>query len=278
MGVQAFRAGSLGSGAAAADPGLVSLLALARARPELAWPAGADIANAHNAHYTNTLAQMAAALMGDHNWLEGDVALIDGTPVMRHDGRQRVELTLEQWLQVAAASGRGAKVEVKDRAALPQVLELVRRSGIPQHRLIFNIGPGPASNLLLIRQHFRDAIINVAPEADAHLTSADIVQLQVAARIAGGRIMFPLRIDTVDEAVVAALRPLGRVAIWNSPELWIPREDDVQRLRAMGVDGMIDLRDAANAWQRIQAAAVAGATHVFGWDAVHTALDAVGWL
>lgn len=271
-------AAPLVDGALRGTPDDATLLALAAARPELAWPAGRDIALAQNAHYTNTRAQVAAALVGDYDWMEGDVAVQGGIAVMRHRLGDQVDLDLATWFRLVAASGRGAKLDVKDPDALPAVLELARRSGIPQHRLIFNVTLLPPDQLQRIRRAFPDAIINLSPIADMDLSPADLAELQAAARVVGGRVMFPVRLDLLTPAVLAALRPFGRVAIWNTPQLWNPRRDERTRLRTQGVDGTIDLRAPSGIEQRLQSALIGGASHVLGWDAVHRALDALGIL
>lgn len=255
-----------------------TLLGLAMARPELAWPLGRDIALGQNAHITDTRFQLADGLRNDYDWLEGDVSVQDGRPVMRHRAGDYVDLDLDRWVQVVAASGRGAKFDVKDAAALPVVLELAARAGIPQHRLIFNVTKLPAQALHAIRRAFPEAIVNLSPVSDADLTPADLAELQVAARVVGGRVMFPIRLDLLTPGVVSALRPFGRVAIWNQPQLWNPRPDERDRLRAQGIDGMIDLREPLGFKEWAQATAVAGAARVFGWDPVHKALDAIGIL
>lgn len=265
----------------ASTPGTddASLLALAHTRPDLAWPVDRDISLSSNAHVTNTREELAGALRSDHDWFEGDVGMLGGRVVMRHDaGDPVVDLDLESWLRVVAASGRGAKVDIKDQSALPQVLELVRRSGIPEGRIMFNVGLWPTPKLRSIRDAFPGAIIDLSPTADAGLTAADITRLQVTSRIVGGPLMFPIRVDLVDEGVVRALRPFGRIAVWNSPGLTNPSRDDPERLRAMGVEGMIDLREPEGMAQRVTAAATGAAAHLFGWDAVHSALDALGLL
>lgn len=269
---------SLGSAPLAGVPDDAALLAMACARPELAWPVDRDIALAQNSHYTNTRAELAAALRGDFDWMEGDVAMQGGVPVMRHRVGDHVDLDLARWVQLVARSGRGAKFDVKDPEALPAVLELCRRAGIPQHRLIFNVTLLPPESLRLIRRTFPHAIINLSPVADADLTPRDLVELQVAARITGGRIMFPIRIDLLTPGVVAALRPFGRVAVWNTPQLWNPRPDELLRLHAQGIDGMVDLRKPAGFEQQVQSAVIGGAARLFGWRPVHQALDALGLL
>lgn len=255
------------------------LRALARARPELEWVPGRDIASARNAHATNTRAELAEALLGDYDWLEADVRLgAAGLPVMQHARRDPVELDLRRWLAVTNPSGRGLKLDVKERAALPLVIDAVRDSGVDEHRLIMNVGAWPAPELASIRRAFPAAIINISPASDADLTSSDLVQLQVAARIVGGPVMFPIREDLLDAGVVHALRPYGRVAAWNAPALTNPDGGSVQRLRSLGVDGMIDLREPRDGLELLQSTLTGVAARAFGWDAVHRALDAVGLL
>lgn len=281
----ASMAGPIGVPAAtsaggAAGPGLddAALLALARARPDLAWPADRDIAHARNAHVSNTRVELEAALRGEYDWIEGDVSMLDGRPVMRHAQKDAVDLDLETWVRVLAESGRGAKFDVKDREALPAVLELSARAGIPAHRLIFNVTNLSVPELHSIRRAFPDAIVNLSPVSDADLSDSDLLALQVAARIVGGRVMFPIRIDLLTDGVVQALRPFGRVAIWNTPQLWNPRRDEHARLRARGVDGMIDLREPAGVKEHVYSTALGGLAKLFGWGPVHRALDAVGLL
>jgi hypothetical protein len=260
-------------------PDDASLLRLAVARPDLSWPVDADISVARNAHYTNTRAELAGALGSEFDWLEGDVRLDrTGRPVMQHDRDGSSDLDLATWLRVAGTSGRGAKLDIKERAALPATIDLVQRSGIDQRRLIVNVGIWPAAELSSIRQAFPDAIINLGPGSNAALTRADLIGAQVAARIVGGRVMFPIRQDFVTPCVVDTLKPFGRVAVWNSPKLTNPGPQDAPRLREMGVDGMIDLREPDSIGQHASSAVIESAAWVFGWDPVRRALDGLGLL
>jgi len=61
--------------------------------------------------------------------------------------------------------------------------------------------------------------------------------------LVGQPVMFPLRWDLVGPNVIAALRPFGKIAIWNDPRI-APGNivEETRRLRSIGVDGMIDLR------------------------------------
>lgn len=258
------------------EPSDAQLRALATARPDLAWPVGADIARARNAHVTNTRHELGDALAHDFDWLEADVRVgANGQPVMQHDLEDPPGLELTRWLEFVAPSGRGIKLDVKERAAMPATLAAVRRAGISEHRLIMNVGGWPAPELLKIRTAFPQAIINLSPVSDGDLSSRDLVRLQVAARLVGGPVMFPLRHDLVTPPVVSELRPFGRVAVWNSPSLTNPGPESEPELRAMGVDGMVDLREPVTFKDRTQSAAVGFGVKLFGWDAVHKALAAL---
>ena len=274
--VRVVSGDSTSSGAAAGWSDDAELRALARAHPELAWPEGADIAKARNAHEANTREELTHALQGSYDFLEVDVRVNDqGVAVLQHDTGAKVDLTLEQFLSIVAPSGRGVKFDLKERAALPHVLELAHRSGIPQHRLIFNVGAWPANELRTIRFNFPGAWLNISPKSDNELTASDLMRLQVAARTVGGPVMFPIRHDLVSPGIVHALQPYGRIAVWNIPGITDPRSDETQRLRAIGVDGMIDMREPQS-WERISTKALHVAASMFGWQPVQDVLDAVG--
>jgi hypothetical protein len=257
---------------------LTELLRRAHARPELAWNPATDIAQGRNAHRTNLRAELASALEGPFDWLEGDVQMGADGPVMQHSIGDPVDLDVRGWLTVAAASGRGTKLDVKDPKALPGVIAAVVASGIPQGRLIINVGAWSTQLLQSIRRALPDVIVNISPAADADLTPADLVQMQLAARIVGGKVMFPVRDDLVTADVVHALAPYGRIAVWNTPGITNPGPRRVGRLRDLGVDGMIDLRNPEGAVEHLQAFVVGGAAKLLGWNAVHAALDALDLL
>jgi hypothetical protein len=264
---------------ASAGPSDAQLAALARSRPDLAWHFGTDISFARNAHATNFRMQLHDGLTGEYDWLEADIRIgPTGRPVLQHDPKDPIDFDLDQWLRIVAPSGRGIKLDVKEPEALKAVIAAVRRAGVPQHRLIMNVYPGPTELLLAVRRAFPRALINVSPVSDTDLTPQDIVELQVTARLLGGAIMFPLRQDLVTRDIIRQLKPYGRIAIWNAPELTTPEWLDQLQLRLMGVDGMIDLREPKGARDHVSTAAVRIASKLFGWNAVYDVLDAVGLL
>lgn len=256
--------------------------ATAPAQRENQWVDGAPISEARNAHYTNRPDELSEGLSKNYNFLEGDVWLegaarrIPGLdhfrePIMAHEHTDVDGLTLAEWLEVGKASGKGIKLDIKQSAAIPKVIEAVKKAGLPEERLILNAdmvhGPGwkndtrfKFANLALdvqtqvdemaqFRKAFPKATLAVglytarSPEG----TTYSRQQLAQAADIAGqlgGPITFPLRAEFVTPEVVQQLKPHGLVSIWNDPKSYIP--DDLERasreFREMGVDGMIDLR------------------------------------
>lgn len=247
------------------------------------WVDGAPISEAKNAHYTNTKDELTAGLSKDYNFLEGDVWLEGALrrlplverfrePIMAHYPNDVKGLTVEEWLKVGLASGKGLKLDIKQSAALPETIQEAKDLGVPGSRLIFNadmaFGPGVKKDLkfrlldattdfltqpeemMEARKAFPDATIGVGlyTQAQSQPTKYSQQQLQQVIQIArelGGPITFPLRAEFVDKRVVETLKPHGTVSIWNHPKSFLP--DDFERatreFREMGVDGMIDLRD-----------------------------------
>jgi hypothetical protein len=263
---------------ASAGPSDAQLQSLARLRPDLAWRYGTDISFGRNAHMTNTRMQLHDALVGEYDWLEADVRNGAAGPILQHSEKDPIELDLATWLRIVMPTGRGIKLDVKEPEALRAVIRAVQQAGVPQHRLIMNVYPGPTELLLEVRRAFPRAIINVSPISDTDLAPKDIVELQATARLLGGLIMFPIRQDLVTRDVIRALKPFGRIAIWNAPQLTTPEWLDQLQLRLMGVDGMIDLREPHGTRDHVSTAAVRVASKLFGWNAVYDVLDAVGLL
>lgn len=229
-------------------------------------PGGSDntLSRARNAHRTNTPAELAAALRGPYDFLEGDVFLehrlrwLPGEAVMDHDPQKADGMTLDEWLAVGAASGRGLKLDIKQAAAIPEVIRRVKAHGIPAQRLILNVqlpGGGLARlfdpllkltpddrDFQALRAAFPGATIALTPQAP--YTPEVLAAAVKQARRLGGPVMFPLRAELITPAVVAALAPAGRIAAWNDPKTYAPRDlaAERRRLQGLGVDGMIDLR------------------------------------
>lgn len=255
------------------------LLKLAAKHPERSVRSGDDIADARNAHRTNTFEELKEALEGDFNWFECDVrregpmrSLFhvggDRRPITAHDQYQTNGMLFEDWIAVAKASGRGLKMDFKESEAIDDVLAILKKNRIPDERLILNIGisdPGEASlksgaiplrdrpvedsRIQNIRRDFPKAIINLSPgtsstTAEGKYPSWQIEQMIRYAKASGQPVMFPLRADMVTREIVQALKPFGKVAIWNDPGSYSPKDvaAEIQIFRSWGVDGMIDIR------------------------------------
>lgn len=233
-------------------PDVPGLLELARARPELAFPRNGHLGVASNAHYANTRAQLAWALKGDYNSLEGDVRLVDGVPVMAHDPGRVHELTFEQWAGVAAASGRMLRIDMKEARALPHVEAVLRRLGVPHDLITFNVSvdaPWTSSNMPVhavrqLRERFDGCWITINTPVPMQL-GYDLVA-RAARHIGGDRVGIALLAERVTAPLVAHLRRDLVVNVWNMPGAWSPVDVAAERarLRSLGVDGMIDVRRA----------------------------------
>lgn len=231
-------------------PTVSELLALAGSRPDLAWNERDSLAPARNAHFTNTPAQMAHALSGDYNSLEGDIRVVRGVVRMAHDSGKTDGLTFADWARIGAASGKMLRMDIKESAALPEVERIVRSLGIPQHRLTWNItvvtptsgGNIPLTTVQALRATYPDSWISVnMPSYDNEGYSL----IERAGRAIGGRVAIALRADKATPALISRMRQSMVVNIWNDPTRWYPRDIPAMtaRLRELGVNGMIDLRD-----------------------------------
>lgn len=246
------------------------------------WNDGDPLSAARNAHYTNSTSEMKEGLSSDFNFLEGDVwlegaarqiAILDlvREPIMAHDPDEVNGLSLSEWLDVGKRSGKGLKIDIKQSAAIPKIISLVRDKQIPQERLIFNadvaFGPGIKKDLKFraldvitdftsdleemkqIRAAFPRATMGIGlytktQPKGTYYSREQLSEVSNFAREVGGPITFPLRAEFVDRQVIETLKPYGTISIWNDPKSFAP--DDLaaaeRKFREMGVDGMIDLR------------------------------------
>ncbi|MEO6867747.1 MAG: DUF2181 domain-containing protein [Gaiellales bacterium] len=216
--------------------------------PSRTWDPDAPLAKGRNAHHSNTEQELRDALQSDadYNWLEGDLRVNDaGTLVMAHDAdKEDSGLTLDQWLAIGSASERGMKVDVKEDAAIPELLDALEASGIPDGRLMINIGSVPLAQVTEIRNRFPDAWLALNPKASASgYSDAALEQTIQAAQAAGGRVSFPIRWDIASDDVINRLQQHGDVSIWTSQTRGTPDDTDAETvsLRRRGVSGVVDL-------------------------------------
>jgi hypothetical protein len=240
-----------------AQPSLEALRRLARATPDKTWRPADGLATARNAHFTNTPDQLSEALRGDFSSLEADVRMRDGKAVLAHQPWSNDGMLLSDWLTVTGASGRLLKLDIKDVSALDAAIRLVQEAKIPAERVMFNVyyAQGPRSGdlsweqLKSIRQRMPESWISM----DIPLFAPDIVVnrvIKAAERLGTDRLAASVEAQYVNETLVKRLTPHFTVNAWNEPKRYLPKSIDIatRRLRALGVNGMIDLRGGGWSW------------------------------
>ncbi|WP_163868228.1 FAM151 family protein [Myxococcus eversor] len=235
------------------------------------WKPGQPLSEAKNAHLTNTQEQFADAVNSDHNWFEGDVQLnSDGVLEMSH-GEGGNQLSLKDWLAKGKELGVGMKLDIKfddpkvedpakQKAAFEEMLKLAKESGIPDERLMFNVGIGETKQFgSTIRELFPNATLAVNPSnGDGKLNEAEAKEMIAVAEQAGpGPVTYVVNYDSLtheryakNEEIDASLKLLeekGSVSVWNSYQhpgkspVGDPKQA-TEELRERGVTGVVDLR------------------------------------
>lgn len=239
------------------DPEIAELVALARRTrtAQTGWAPGKPLADARNAHSTNTREQMKDALERDRNFLEADVRQEINPPhelEMRHDeGQERGDnLTVRQWLAIGVASGRGLKLDVKEARHMPRLIDEIAAAGVPAGLLMFSLGFDSADRWgARLRARFPQAWIAInSPSHEDELTPSGIEAMLALGRRIGGPITFIVYFDSLTLAKLNALKPGGPVSIWNSRFAGTRVEDPAavtRSLERMGVDGVVDIRPSA---------------------------------
>ena len=210
---------------------------------------GSHPSTIRNAHYTNTRSQLAFALAGPYNSVEGDVRVRDGRAVMQHDGHGRHDLTFEQWAVLAHRAGKHLRIDIKEPAALDQVAATLERVGVPAGSITFNVGidmpwRGGVSveQVRALRDRFDGAWITLnlpLPLGPGYLLAA-----RAARAIGSQRLGVAVIAGLVHRGDIDLLRRSFEVVnAWNVPG---PLVRDIERtsahLRDIGVNGMLDLR------------------------------------
>jgi hypothetical protein len=161
---------------------------------------------------------------------------------MRHDTIHESgdNLTLEEWLTKGKKAGKGLKLDIKETALMPLLLDTVAKVNPPQDRLMFNLGDAGMERYgAEIRRRFPRAILAINPQGgDGPLDAARVERMTDLATRFGGRVTFVLHEGQVTREAVAALQKYGPVSIWGTVGDPAARS---RELRALGVDGMIDL-------------------------------------
>jgi hypothetical protein len=232
-------------------PGLAQLLRIADAAPAgQRWVPGSEQALLRNAHYSNTRAQLAYALAGPYNSVEGDVRMRDGIPVMQHDGSGSHDLTFEQWAILAARAGKHLRIDVKESAALEPIARILERIGVPSGSITFNVAAGApwsganqkVPTIRALRERFPASWITL--NLPLPLGPGYLLAVRIARELGPERLGVAIMGGLVHERDIRLLRTaFAAVNAWNEPRLKeLDIEAETRRLRAMGVNGMIDLR------------------------------------
>jgi hypothetical protein len=234
------------------------------------------LSEARNAHSTNTREHFEAALAGGYNFLEGDVRVELNPPhalEMRHDlgDEPGDNLTLAEWLKRGTASGRGLKLDVKEPERMPELLDAVAASGLPEGRLMLNLSDsamrkwGP-----LIRERFPSCTLALNPpagELNGKLSARQVEAMASLAQQLGSPVTFVVRVDLLTDEAIRALSPLGPVSVWNDPGR--PAPADLGRaekaLRRRGVTGVVDLRPGASLQDKAWGVAGGLVSRIKGW-------------
>ena len=234
-------------------PSLVQLATIAeRAPANQRFTPGAHPSTIRNAHYTNTRSQLAFALAGVYNSVEGDVRLRDGRAVMQHDAGAAADLTFEQWALLSARAGKHLRIDMKEANALPAVTATLKRLRIDPGTVTFNVGVrAPWSTASMSIEAIR-ALRNLFPASwitlnlPLPLGPGYLLAVDAARRIGPARLGVAVMAGLVHRADVAFLRStFDAVNAWNIPGVGsVDPAMSARRLRAIGVNGMIDLRRA----------------------------------
>jgi hypothetical protein len=234
-------------------PSLAQLEQLAlHASPRYRFTPGSPPSSMHNAHYGNTRTQLAYALAGPYNSVEGDVRMRDGIPVMQHDRNHPHDLTFEQWATLMATAGRHMRIDMKEHETLAPVIEIVERLHVPQGSMTFNVGAGlpgtpaneSAATIRALRARFPGSWFSI----NIPIPFGPVYELaaHIGRTIGGERLGITVTAGYVSARDVRKLRSVFEyVNAWNIPQFKpIDIASETTRLRAMGVNGMIDLRRA----------------------------------
>jgi hypothetical protein len=251
-------------GSAPPSAGVPELVKQARATAttSLVWRRGRPLSELTNAHRTNTVAQMKAALAGPYSQLECDLRGALNPPhevECRHDPGSEPgdNLTLVEWLRIGKASGRMLKLDVKDSSRLGDILTEAEASGVPAER--FNINLGDAAMRAWgdeIRRRLPGATLSLNPRGAANgpLTAEQTKGLVDLARHLGAPSTFVLRYDQLTDANLKVLEAVAPVSVWNDPGMkgMDHPGQAAAELKRRGCTGVIDLRPSQSPVQKVE--------------------------
>jgi hypothetical protein len=243
------------------SPEVEALIERAKAtRADHTWHHNESLTQGRNAHRTNLPDEMREGIDGDFNWFEGDLRNNSHKqPTLSHDADTVDQgLSLDDWMAIGKASRRGLKIDVKEPAAMPAAIGALKHSGIPQERLMLNVGAddiAAAGGARHIRHQLPGAwmALNPGTNESGHYDASTLKPVIEQAKQMGGRIAFELRWDIADDKTIQALKPYGKVSVWTAKSEGTPDDPEAERHRliARGVDGIIDLGEPSPWYQKL---------------------------
>jgi hypothetical protein len=153
-------------------------------------------------------------------------------------------------LSKGKASGRGLKLDFKDLQDkdMPGLLKTIKEAGVPDHRLMFNLGRGAAEKWgPEIRKQSPNAIIAINPSeppGNQPVGTAEARQMVETAKKVGGPVSFVVdntKKQTDFGKVIPEFKKLpgATISVWGTSG---DVEGRTQELRERGVNGLIDLK------------------------------------
>jgi hypothetical protein len=163
---------------------------------------------------------------------------------MRHDKQHESgdNLTLREWLTMGKASGRGLKLDVKEPEHMAEILKTIKQVGIPEERLMLNLGFGAMDQWgAEIRKQFPNAILAINPPTDGKVGAAEARRMVEQAKKFGDPVNFVVRYDKLTDAAIREFQkhPGADISVWGSGVKDVSRT--TEELKRRGVNGMIDL-------------------------------------
>jgi hypothetical protein len=253
----AFRSLPLGSAPPSRGVGELTRQATATAKPAVTWRRDRPLVELKNAHRTNTVDEMKAALAGPFSQLECDVRGAINAPhelECRHDAGSEPgdNLTLKEWLSIGKASGRVLKLDVKDSSRLGDILAAVEASGVPPERLNINLSDAAMRSWGdAIRRRLPGALLSLNPRGA--LNDAEVKSLTGLARHLGPPCTFVVRNDLLCDSTLRALEAVAPVSVWNDPGMKgiDAPERTTDELKRRGCTGVIDIRASTTSSEKV---------------------------
>ena len=201
------------------------------------WQYGASDQQIH--HKSITRERVTDFLRDQADIAEGDVLIHPetkevwmGHPANKSYPIQLGDLSFKQWLNLLNQADKKAKIDIKDPKVIPEVIKIVRQSGISESNLIFHAdvlkGDGAhnpifsMNDLITIRTNFPNTIISLgitnSPRTQS-LTNSMVDEYVRVAKKLGGKITFSVVATHITPYAIKKLSKLDRgwnIYYWNT--------------------------------------------------------------